>query len=70
MQTIGKLISPGTSMSQLMAKSRLRDGTEPVVFFPVVAKQHDVFAGAISFRVLENLPKPALVPPTALLAQT
>ena len=35
-----------------MAKSRLRDGTEPAVFIPEVAKQHDVFAGVIAFGVL------------------
>ena len=37
---------------QLMTKSLLRDGTEPAVFVPEVAKQHDVFAGAIAFGVL------------------
>ena len=37
---------------QLMTKSRLRDGTEPAVFVPEVAKQHDVFSGAIAFGVL------------------
>ena len=31
---------------------QLRRGSEPVVFFPEVAKQHDVFAGAIAFGVL------------------
>ena len=36
-----------------MAKSRLRDGTEPAVFVPEVAKQHDVLAGVIAFGVLE-----------------
>ena len=35
-----------------MVESRLRDGTEPAVFVPEVAKQHDVFAGAIAFGVL------------------
>ena len=33
-------------------ESRLRDGTEPAVFVPKVAKQHDVFAGVIAFGVL------------------
>ena len=37
---------------KLTAKSRLRDGTEPTVFVPEVAKQHDVLAGAIAFGVL------------------
>ena len=37
---------------ELMVKSRLRDWTEPAVFVPEVAKQHHVFAGAISFGVL------------------
>ena len=37
---------------QLMTKSRLRDGTEPAVFIPEVAKQHDVSSGAIAFLVL------------------
>ena len=37
-----------------MTKSRLRDRTEPVVFVPEVAKQHDVFAGATAFGVLES----------------
>ena len=37
---------------QLMAKSNLLDGTEPAVFVPEVAKQHDVFACAIAFGVL------------------
>ena len=35
-----------------MAKSRLQDRTEPAVFFPEVAKQHDIFAGVIAFGVL------------------
>ena len=39
-----------------MAKSRLQDGTEPVVFVPEVAKQHDLsllgYVGAIAFGVL------------------
>ena len=35
---------------QLMGKSRLRNGTEPAVFVPEVAKQHDVFARAIAFE--------------------
>ena len=39
-----------------MAKSRLRDGTEPAVFVPKVAKQHDVsllrYAAVIAFGVL------------------
>ena len=39
-----------------MTKSRLRDGTEPAVFAPEVAKQHDVsllrYIGAIAFGVL------------------
>ena len=39
------------SRDQLMAKSRLRDGTEPTVFISEVAKQHDVFVGAIAFGV-------------------
>ena len=33
---------------QLMAK----EGTEPAIFVNKVAKQHDVFIGAIAFRVL------------------
>ena len=37
---------------QLMTKSRPRDGTEPAVFVREVAKQHDVFAGAITSGVL------------------
>ena len=37
---------------QLMAKSRFQEGTEPEVFVPEVAKQHDVFSGAIAFGVL------------------
>ena len=32
-----------------MTKSRLQDWTEPAVFVPEVAKQHDLFAGAIVF---------------------
>ena len=37
-----------------MPKSRLRDGTEPAVLVPEVAKQHDVFgiAGVITFGAL------------------
>ena len=35
-----------------MMKSRLRDRTDPEVFVPEVAKQHDVFAGAIAVGVL------------------
>ena len=35
-----------------MEKSRIRDGTEPAVFVPEVAKQHDIFAGMIVFGVL------------------
>ena len=35
-----------------MTKSCLQDRTEPAVFVPEVAKQHDVFAGAIAFGVL------------------
>ena len=42
----------GEQVRQLMTKSRLRDGTEPAVFVLEVAKQHDVFAGAIAFGVL------------------
>ena len=44
-----------------MAKSRLRDGTEPAMFVPeIVAMQHDVtllryvYAGAIAFWVLAS----------------
>ena len=33
-------------------KSRLQDGTEPVVFVPEVAKQRDVFVRAIAFGAL------------------
>ena len=44
-----RLISRGNKY-QLMAKSRLRDGTEPAVFVPEVTKQHDVFAVAIQSR--------------------
>ena len=35
-----------------MTKSLLREGTDSAVFLPEVAKQHDVFADAIAFRVL------------------
>ena len=35
----------------LMKKYRLRHGTEPTMFFPDVAKQHDVFADAIILSV-------------------
>ncbi len=70
---------------QLMATSLLREVTEPAIFVPDVAKQHDVFVRAIAFGVLvsartgfwldeiirnlferfnEDLPKPALIPPT------
>ena len=31
-------------------QTRLRNGTEPAVFFPEVTKQHDVFAGRECFR--------------------
>ena len=44
----------GISTTELMAKSRLPDETEPAVFLPEVAKQHDIFAGAIAFGVLVN----------------
>ena len=44
--------SVGGQVPVLMAKSRLRDGTEPAVFVPEVAKQHDVLSGAIAFGVL------------------
>ena len=36
----------------LMTKSRHRDGTEPTVFVPEVAKQHDVFVRAIASGVV------------------
>ena len=47
----------GTSASrgnkcQLMAQSLLRLVTEPAVFVAEVAKQHEVFARAINYRVL------------------
>ena len=34
---------------QLMKKSHPHDGTEQTIFVPEVAKQHDVFASAITF---------------------
>ena len=40
-------ISPGNK-SQLMARSLLREVTEPAVFVLEVAKQHDVFVRAIA----------------------
>ena len=48
---------PGTLYSlenryQTMAKSCLRNGTEPAVFVPKVAKQQDIFAGVIDFGAL------------------
>ena len=39
-------------MCQLMARSLLREVTEPAVFVPEVAKQHDVFVRAIASGVL------------------
>ncbi len=39
---------------QLMATSLLREVTEPAVFVPEVAKQHDVFVRTIAFGVLVN----------------
>ena len=39
---------------QLIVKSRLRDGTEPAVSVAEVAKQQDVFSGAIAFGVLTS----------------
>ena len=45
-------ITVGGEMYQLMTKSHLRDGTEPAVFFPEVAMQHDVFSRAVAFGVL------------------
>ena len=54
-QCLLKLLSSITERGnkyQLMTKSRLPDGTEPAVFVPEVAKQHNVFAGAIAFGVL------------------
>ncbi len=45
------LISRGNKC-QLMATSLLREVTEPAVFVPEFAKQHDVFARAIAFGVL------------------
>ena len=38
--------------NKYQVKSRLRNGTEPAVFVPESAKQHDVFDGAIAFGVL------------------
>ena len=44
---------------QLMVKSRLRDGPEPAVFVPEVAKQHDVYflrkTSAIAFGVFVSV---------------
>ena len=37
---------------QLMARSLFREVTEPAVFVPEVAKQHDVFVRAIASGVL------------------
>ena len=98
--SLSKILSYGFAQSgkqcQLMAKSRLREGTKPAVFLrlPEVAKQHDVSLlynpGPIVIGVLksarasfwldkkirkfvdcfnEDLPKTALVPPTAWGAQ-
>ena len=49
------LLSSRGNKYHLMTKSRLRVGTEPAVFVPEVAKQHDVFASAIPFGVLVSV---------------
>ena len=39
-----------------MTSSRLQDRTEPAVFVPEVAKQHDEFYRAIAFGALVSAP--------------
>ena len=44
--------SLGGDKGQLLARSTLREVTEPAIFVPEVAKQHDVFVRTIATGVL------------------